>query len=89
MLEYHKALSLGRCYTLRGYYIIQLVGSNFKSGRGPKLDERVTYHKWRIWKWVSNLTTGSFWLPTSYYTNLTDEVGPYTILQFEGSKFGN
>ena len=28
-----------------GYYIVQLVGPNFKGGRGSKLDERVTYHK--------------------------------------------
>ena len=38
---------------LRGYYIIQLEGSNRKGGRGPRLDERVTHHKWRIWNWAS------------------------------------
>ena len=31
--------------TLRGYYIVQLVGLNFKCRRGPKLDECMTYHK--------------------------------------------
>ena len=36
---------------LKNYYSIQLVRSNFKCRRGPKLDKRVTYHKWRIWKW--------------------------------------
>ena len=35
------------------YYIILLVGPNFKGGGGPKLDELLTYHKWRIWKWGS------------------------------------
>ena len=30
-----------------------------------------------------NLAIGSFWLPTSYFTILTAEVGPYTIIQFE------
>ena len=34
---------------------------------------------------LRNLTTGSFWLPTSYFISLTDEVRPYTIIQFEGS----
>ena len=52
--------------------------------------------KWRIWKSGSrevrksgwrNLTTGSFWLPNSYFNTPTDELGPYTIIQFEGSKF--
>ena len=33
---------------LRGYFTIQLVGSNLKCRRGPKLDERLTYNKWRI-----------------------------------------
>ena len=30
---------------LWGYYTTQLVGPNFKGGLGPKLDERMTYHK--------------------------------------------
>ena len=77
---------------LRGYYITQLVGPNFKCRRGPKLDERVTYHKWRIYLEVGKLgwrilPTGSFWLPNSYFTSSTDEVGLYTIIQFEGSNF--
>ena len=85
----NKIGSLNRhqfCSCLWGYYTIQLVGLNLKGGRGPKLDECMTYHKWRIRKLGSRDDVISQPAIFDYFTILTDEIGQLNNIQLYNLK---
>ena len=64
-------------------------GQLARSRRGPKLDECVTYHKWRILKSWCRDGVISQHAVFVYLTFLIDEIEQYTITQFQKSNFVN